>query len=75
MKKSNPRLGMPYGYWTEERVLESIRERVESGKPINPHSVQNDDGKLYAAYKSFFKSWGEAVEAAGFDYIEVSGAA
>lgn len=60
----------PVGYWSTQRIVEMIRAREVLGLPLNPHAVQNEDSKLYAAAAQYFGSWGKAMEAAGIDYLE-----
>lgn len=60
----------PKGTWTEELITEKIKERYEAGQPLNPHTVQGEDSKLYAAAAATFGSWGKAIEAMGIDYLE-----
>lgn len=60
---------LPRGTWSKELIIQKIRERYTAGQSLNPHAVQKDDPKLYAASR-LLGSWGKAVEAAGYDYIE-----
>lgn len=61
---------VPRGYWSAEKIIEKIKLRVESGLSLSPHTVQNEDSKLYSAAAQTFHSWGKAVEIAGYDYLE-----
>jgi len=53
--------------WTQQSVLEAIRQRDASGLPINYQAVVNDDEKLTGAARRYFGSWNAALAAAGFD--------
>ncbi len=60
----------PPGTWDAEVIIQAIKARAERGEPLNAHAVQVDDSKLYSAARTYFDSWGRAVEAAGLDYLE-----
>lgn len=61
---------LPPGTWSRDLIIKKIKERAAAGLPLNPHIVQKEDSRLYSAATSNFGSWGKAVEAAGYDYLE-----
>lgn len=54
----------------KRQVVREIRLRAKRGHPINSGANRGD--WLYAAACRFYGSWGNAVEAAGFDYEAVN---
>ena len=56
--------------WSHKRVIEEITTLSQSGQSLNSNHVQTKQRKLYVASLRYFGSWGEAVEAAGFDYSQ-----
>lgn len=69
-KEARNRPRNPPGTWDAQQVIKKIKERHVQGLPMNAHSVQVDDSKLYSAAVTHLDSWGKAVEAAGIDYLE-----
>lgn len=61
----------PRGYWNEERITGHIRKLHQKGEDLNSHHIQVSHKALYGAACKYCGSWGEAIEAAGFDYSEV----
>ena len=62
-KKPGPKL-----IWTSEKVLRTIRDKMNSGEPLNAgHIVKNHAG-LYSGAVRHFGSWKNAVEVTGYDY-------
>lgn len=59
---------LPHVLWSEEKVIDAIRERVSQGKAINSVTVQKDDSRLHQAARLYFGKWTDAVDAAGYDY-------
>ncbi len=57
-----------YRTWTKMRVLAVIRKRYKDGDPLTSQYMQRHFNSLYMASVHHFKSWGEAIRLAGFDY-------
>lgn len=57
-----------YQQWTDESILERIRERQAQGLDLNAKSVEESDITLITAARRRFDSWHRALEAAGLDY-------
>lgn len=57
--------------WTKELVIERIKERHTTGKPLNYAAVVADDEALTGAARRHFRSWSIAVTEAGFDYEKI----
>ncbi|MFW6009280.1 MAG: helix-turn-helix transcriptional regulator [archaeon] len=53
--------------WNKEKVINKIKNRYNSGKPINYQAVVNDNEKLSGAARRYFGSWDNALIASGFD--------
>lgn len=51
--------------WDPQRVIDSIRDRQQAGKPINYRAVRKDDSSLLAAARRRFGGWRDAIAAAG----------
>ena len=60
--------------WTQERILERIRELHAAGEDLSHSAAKRNHQYLVvvAINDRFFGSWREAVEAAGINYEEVS---
>jgi len=54
--------------WTRERVIDSVRERHQAGRPIAGRGVCREAWGLVNAGRKFFGGWRAAVEAAGIAY-------
>ncbi len=57
--------------WTDEEILERIRQLAERGADLSDRTASAYDEALYGAAIEHFGSWAEAVEAAGIKYTEV----
>lgn len=57
--------------WSKEVIKEEIISLAESGTSLNSDFIQKKHTKLHSATQRYFKSWGEAVNYAGFDYIDI----
>lgn len=57
-----------HNYWNGKRILAEIRRLARAGIRLNSKGIQQRPGGLFSAALKEFGSWGEAVEAAGFDY-------
>lgn len=57
--------------WSEQLVLQRIKELHNSGEDLSPHNVQKIDGSLVASARNYFGSWEKAIQAAGYDYEEI----
>ena len=57
----------PWGFWSRQEVLRSIREMKHRGLPLNATSVIRHNYALYAAALRFFgkNAWAKAVKQAG----------
>lgn len=60
-----------YRHWTPERVIAEISELSKKGDPLSSKLVQMSNQSLYCAAKRRFKSWDEALEAAGINADQV----
>ncbi len=60
-----------YNVWTKARIISIIREKYEAGEPLSSQHAQNHYKALYMACLHRFKSWGAAIEEAGFDYSKI----
>ena len=60
---------MPKRRWNKTIIIESLKSIPKSD--LYSTSVKNSDGALWKAAVRHFGSWGNAVEAAGFDYEEI----
>ena len=56
--------------WTPEAIKNHIVARNEK-EPLNSHYYAKKYPSVYAAAERLFGSWGNAVEAAGIDYVSV----
>ncbi len=65
---SNIRLVSEATQWSRESVIEEIVALHQSGRPLNSNYAQTKQRNLYVASVRYFGSWGDAVDAAGFDY-------
>jgi len=54
------------GYWTEEKVIEQIKELDQIGEDLHLSSVKRNHIALERAAYKLFGSWHSACEAAGF---------
>lgn len=61
---------LPPGSWSAEVIIAEIRKRADAGLSLAAHVVQKENSRLYSASVYTFGSWGKAVEAAGYDYLE-----
>ena len=58
-------------HWTREKVIAEIRKLEADQVPLNSSWIMSRYGDLYsAAIKLFPRSWGKALQAAGFDPVE-----
>jgi len=62
---------MPQRKWSEELILERIRELREAGSDLTPSQVSVEHGPLVSAAERYFGNWPAAVQAAGIDYETV----
>jgi hypothetical protein len=65
---SKIRIGRVQGWWTKPRVLMAIRNLERRGIRLSSKSINLTHGALFSAAVIRFKSWSNAVEAAGIDY-------
>lgn len=56
----------PYGFWTKEDVIESIRRAAAEGQDLSAHRMQKWNPSLVATAQRLFGSWGAALVAAGY---------
>lgn len=52
--------------WTDDQILNGIRERFRDRKRVNASAVRVDDKALYSVARRRFGNWGNALQAAGF---------
>ena len=57
-----------YRDWSEDEVLQRIRERYAEGKPLNAKTLEKDNIALITAARRRFPSWDKTLAAAGLDY-------
>ncbi|MFZ2653450.1 MAG: hypothetical protein WAX69_00910 [Victivallales bacterium] len=60
-----------YQIWTHKRVIREIKAKSQAGASLNSNHVQKNSKSLYMASVKRFKSWGNAVEAAGLSYGKI----
>lgn len=54
--------------WTEERVINTIKDRYNAGLPINSKFITKYSTRLIKSAVKFFGSWKNAIEKAGISY-------
>lgn len=59
------------GFWTEERLVSSIRAHAAQGHPLYAHAMQQMDNRLVSAATYHFGSWARALQVAGFDAEDI----
>lgn len=59
--------------WDRDTIVEEIQRLASEGEVLNSDYVQRRYTKLHSASQRYFKSWGEAVNTAGFDYDGIKG--
>jgi len=52
-------------YWTDEVILDAIKQRLKDGKDLRTRAVSREDSGLLVAGNRRFGNWYSAVEAAG----------
>lgn len=62
--RKSPRL--PLGSWTEEAVLEGIRQAAREGRDLSAHRMQKWNPSLVSTAQRLFGSWGKALITAGY---------
>ncbi|MCF8567475.1 hypothetical protein LLE49_22405 [Alicyclobacillus tolerans] len=65
------RVKKPRKKWTDERIVEAIRIRIQEEKPVNYKAVATEEEKLIVAGRRNFGSWKAALQAAGVTKQEV----
>ncbi len=60
-----------YRVWSKSRVVEDIRGKQQIGESLTCKHAQQDCRPLYLAAVHRFKSWKNAVHAAGIDYTQI----
>ena len=55
----------PKPIWNAGTVVAAIRERHDLQKPLNAKAMIREDNPLYRAGRVYFKSWRDALSAAG----------
>lgn len=60
-----------YREWSSKKVIETIKTAFKNKEPLNSNYIQDNNRPLYMAALKRFKSWGEAVKAAGIDYKKI----
>jgi hypothetical protein len=64
---------MPGRVWTQERLIETIRQLNEQGVDLSPTAIQKTHGALFssARSRSHFGNWRDAIQAAGLSYDDI----
>jgi hypothetical protein len=60
------------GHWTEQRVLQTLRDLHKDGHDLRHRPMKSDSQPLFFAAKEFFGSYVNAVREAGIDYWQMS---
>jgi hypothetical protein len=60
-----------YKRWSKEKVLEEIKRLKAEKHSLNSKTIQQTQRPLYLAALRRFKSWGNALEAAGLNYKKI----
>jgi hypothetical protein len=63
----------PYrqGFWSPEKVICAIQERVKNGQAISSLKLIKENESLYRAGRYYFGSYRKAVEGSGFKFKEI----
>lgn len=56
--------------WDKKKVLAEIKNLKKKSQPLNSRFIEKNHGKLRLAAMRYFENWGQAVDAAGFDYLK-----
>lgn len=57
--------------WDRDIIKKEINRLAELGESLNSDYIQKQYTKLHSASQRYFKSWGDAVDFAGFDYKDI----
>jgi len=58
--------------WDRGKVIETIKEMHDDGEDLSArYNLMNRGGLYRAGSRTYFNSWGEAIETAGFNYDEI----
>ena len=57
--------------WTAEMIESHIHMTHDNKEPLNSHYYATQYPSVYAAAERLFGSWGEAINACGFNYNEI----
>ncbi len=60
-----------YKRWSKDKVLAEIKRLKSEKKSLNSKNIQIEQRPLYLAALRRFQSWGNALEAAGFNYKKI----
>lgn len=60
-----------YKIWDREKIVAEIKKLAAEGALISSQHIQNTNKSLYMASIHHFKSWGNAIQAAGINYSTV----
>ncbi|NMA18974.1 MAG: hypothetical protein GX927_00205 [Lentisphaerae bacterium] len=60
-----------YKRWSKEKVLDEIKRLKAEKHSLNSKTIQQTQRPLYLAALRRFKSWGNALEAAGLNYKKI----
>jgi len=60
-----------YRQWSEQAVIDRLRELHAQGVDLNAKNVEQVDITLITAARRRFDSWHKALEAAGLDYTKI----
>lgn len=53
--------------WSCQEIIEKVRWRHQTGRPLNAQAVARDDSALLAAARRYFGHWNRCLEASGID--------
>ncbi len=59
-----------YPKWNEQKVAAEIKNLKRQNLPLNSKFVEKNYRNLRLAAMYYFRNWGEAVDAAGFNYLK-----
>lgn len=57
--------------WTNDRILDTIRQYHRENRPLNPKAVTRYGGGLYPSATRYMGSWKAAVQRAGISYKKI----
>ncbi len=58
-------------HWSREKIAAGIKELADQGVRLTVKNVSRKHSALYSAALRYYRSWGDAVNAAGVDYAAI----